>query len=58
METRIVESLAILDSAIDFPEGEDYNLNVIVKNLEKLIQTAEKAMSFLTLVSKPIMVRI
>ena len=43
----IVESLAILDSAIDFPEeGEDYNLNVIVKNLKKLILTAEKAVEF------------
>ena len=43
----IVESLAILDSAIDFPEeGEDYNLNVIVKKLKKLIQTAEKAIEF------------
>ena len=43
----IVESLAILYSAIDFPEeGEDYNIDAIVKNLKKLIQTAEKAIEF------------
>ena len=43
----ITESLAILDSAIDFPEeGEDYNLNVIVKNLNKLIKTAKNAIEF------------
>ncbi len=43
----IVESLAILDSVIDFPEeGEDYNLNAIVKDLKKLIQTVEKTVEF------------
>ena len=43
----IVESLAILDSAIDFPEeGEDYNLNVIVKNLNKLTKAAKNAIEF------------
>ena len=42
-----MESLAILDSAIDFPEeGEDYNIDAIVKNLKKLIQTAENAIEF------------
>ncbi len=43
----IVENLAILDSAIDFPEeGEDYNLKVILKNLKKIIKTAKKAIEF------------
>ena len=43
----IVENLAILDSAIDFPEeGENYNLNVVVKNLKKIIKTAKKAIKF------------
>ena len=43
----ILENLAILDSAIDFPEeGEDYNLKVILKNLTKIIKTAKKAIEF------------
>jgi len=43
----IVENLAILDSAIDFPEeGEDYNLKIIKKNLTKLVQTAKKTIEF------------
>ena len=43
----ILENLAILDSAIDFPEeGEDFNLNIISKNLKKLIQTAKEAIEF------------
>ncbi len=40
----IVESLAILDSAIDFPdEGENYNFKDILKNLTKIVQTAKEA---------------
>jgi len=40
----IIENLAILDSAIDFPEeGENYNLKIILKNLTKIVKTAKKA---------------
>ena len=47
MERKIVENLAILDSAIDFPEeGEDYNFNDCFKNLKKILQTAKKAIKF------------
>ncbi len=43
----IVENLAILDSAIDFPEeGESYNIKVILNNLKKLVQNVKKAMEF------------
>ena len=43
----IVENLAILDSAIDFPEeGEVYNFKTILKNLKKILQTAKKAIKF------------
>tara|TARA_B100000035_G_C20988210_1_gene548881 strand:+ start:58 stop:1446 length:1389 start_codon:yes stop_codon:yes gene_type:complete len=43
----IVENLAVLDSAIDFPEeGEDYNYAIILKNLKKILQTAKKAIEF------------
>ncbi len=43
----IVENLAILDSAIDFPEeGENYNYAIILKNLKKILQTAKKAIEF------------
>ena len=43
----IVENLAILDSAIDFPEeGEVYNFKTILKNLKKILQTAKKSIKF------------
>ena len=43
----IAENLAILDSAIDFPEeGEDFNLMIVEKNLKKLVQNAKKAIEF------------
>ena len=42
-----VENLAILDSAIDFPEeGEVYNFKTILKNLKKILQTAKKSIKF------------
>ena len=44
---KIVENLAILDSAIDFPEeGEDYNFEIVLKDLKKILQTAKKAIKF------------
>ena len=46
-EKKIVENLAILDSAIDFPEeGEDYNFKIVLKDLKKILQTAKKAIKF------------
>ena len=43
----IVENLAILDSAIDFPEeGESYNIKIILNNLKKLVQNVKKAIEF------------
>ena len=43
----ITENLAILDSAIDFPEeGEIYNLKIILKNLTKIVKKAKKAVEF------------
>ena len=43
----IVENLAILDSAIDFPEeGEVYNFKTVLKNLKKILQTAKNAIKF------------
>ena len=45
----IIESLAILDSAIDFPEeGENYNLKIILKKLTKIVQKAKKAVELST----------
>tara|TARA_Y100000589_G_scaffold254170_1_gene242967 strand:+ start:56 stop:1447 length:1392 start_codon:yes stop_codon:yes gene_type:complete len=45
----ITESLAILDSAIDFPEeGENFNLKIILKNLTKIVKKAKKAVELST----------
>ena len=45
----IIENLAILDSAIDFPEeGENYNLNIVLNNLTKIVQKAKKAVELST----------
>ena len=44
---KIVENLAILDSAIDFPEeGEDYNFKIVLKDLKKILLTAKNAIKF------------
>ena len=44
---KILETLAIFDSAIDFPEeGENYNFNIVLKDLKKILQTAKQAIKF------------
>ncbi len=44
---KIIENLAILDSAIDFPEeGEDYNFKIVLKDLKKILLTAKNAIKF------------
>ena len=44
---KIVENLAILDSAIDFPEeGEDYNFKIVLKDLKKSYKLLKKLLKF------------
>ena len=44
---KIVENLAIFDSAIDFPEeGEDYNFKIVLKDLQTILLTAKNAIKF------------
>ena len=43
---KIVENLAILDSAIDFPEeGEDYNFKIVLKDLKKSYKLLKKLLN-------------